>query len=195
MAEPDLVIATLDPVTPEERAALLARAAGPRLPDDLPPVPLALAAHTTGTAVVGPDGAALSHAELNDRADRIAAGLLEHGVSRGDVVGVRVPRDRMLPAVLLGVWRAGAAYLPLDPEHPAERLRLLAADAGARVVLTRGEAPLEGEARVERAAFHEGAAPREDAAPVKTQPSIKAVHPVKAVHPLRRRRPPTRTGR
>ncbi|MEU6730467.1 amino acid adenylation domain-containing protein [Nonomuraea wenchangensis] len=141
VAEPDLVIAAFERVTPDERAALLARAAGPRLPDDLPPVPLALASHTTGTAVVGPDGATLSYAELNDRADRIAAGLLAHGVSRGDVVGVRVPRDRMLPAVLLGVWRAGAAYLPLDPDHPAERLRLLTEDAGARVVLTRSEAP------------------------------------------------------
>ncbi|MEU5863737.1 amino acid adenylation domain-containing protein [Nonomuraea sp. NPDC047529] len=152
VAEPDLLIAAFEPVTPDERAALLARAAGPRLPDDLPPVPRALAAHrtgtagtagTVGTAVVGPDGAALSHAELNDRADRIAAGLLAHGVSRGDVVGVHVPRDRMLPVVLLGVWRAGAAYLPLDPEHPAERLRLLAADAGARVVLTRGDTPFD----------------------------------------------------
>ncbi|MFG1614622.1 amino acid adenylation domain-containing protein [Nonomuraea wenchangensis] len=146
VAEPDLVISAFEPVTPDERAALLARAAGPRLPEDLPPVPVALASHTTGTAVVGPDGAALSHAELNDRADRIAAGLLAHGVSRGDVVGVRVPRDRMLPAVLLGVWRAGAAYLPLDPDHPAERLRLLAVDAGARVLLTRGEAPAEAPA-------------------------------------------------
>ncbi|MER6582645.1 amino acid adenylation domain-containing protein [Nonomuraea sp. NPDC001023] len=149
VAEPDLAIATFEPVTPDERAALLARAAGPLLPDDLPPVPLSLAAHATGTAggagraVVGPDGVTLSHAELNDRADRIAAGLLAHGVSRGDVVGVHVPRDEMLPAALLGVWRAGAAYLPLDPEHPAERLRLLAADAGARVVLTRGQTPLE----------------------------------------------------
>ncbi|GAA2844544.1 non-ribosomal peptide synthetase [Nonomuraea rubra] len=142
VAEPDLEVAAFEPVTPEERAALLARAAGPRLPDDLVPVPLMLAAHTTGTAVAGPDGASLSYAELNDRADRIAAGLLERGLSRGDVVGVHLPRDRMLPAVLLGVWRAGAAYLPLDPEYPAERLRLLAADAGARVVLTRGEAGL-----------------------------------------------------
>ncbi|WP_344206873.1 amino acid adenylation domain-containing protein [Nonomuraea bangladeshensis] len=143
VAEPDLVIAAFEPITPDERAALLARAAGPRLPDDLPPVPSALASHTAGTAAVGPDGVTLSHAELNDRADRIAAGLLAHGVSRGDVVGVRVPRDHMLPAVLLGVWRAGAAYLPLDPDHPAERLRLLTEDAGARVVLTRGETPTE----------------------------------------------------
>ncbi|GAA3112268.1 AMP-binding protein [Nonomuraea salmonea] len=143
VAEPDQGIAAFERVTPDERAALLARAAGPRLPDDVPAVPVALAAHTTGTAVVGPDGATLSHAELNDRADRIAAGLLAHGVSRGDVVGVRVPRDLMVPAVLLGVWRAGAAYLPLDLDHPDERLRLLAADAGARVVLTRGETPSE----------------------------------------------------
>ncbi|MEV4374713.1 amino acid adenylation domain-containing protein [Nonomuraea sp. NPDC049637] len=134
----------LELVTPDERAALLALAAGPELPRPLPTVPRAIAAHTTGTAVVGPDGTSLSFADLNDWADRAAATLLEHGVAPGDVVGVRLPRDHLMPAVLLAVWRAGAAYLPMDPEHPAERLRLLAEDAGARVVLARGGVPGPG---------------------------------------------------
>jgi amino acid adenylation domain-containing protein len=59
------------------------------------------------------------------------------GVRPGEVVGVCLPRDQLLPAVLLAVWRAGAAYLPLDPELPAKRRAWLAADAGARVVLDR----------------------------------------------------------
>mgnify|MGYP001402768220 CR=1 FL=1 len=165
VAEPDRAISAFERVSPDERAALLARAAGPELPGDLPPVPVALASHATGTAVVGPDGARLSHAELNDRADRIAAGLLAHGVSRGDVVGVRVPRDRMLPAVLLGVWRAGAAYLPLDPDLPEERLRLLAADAGARVVLTRGGSPAEATTDGAQTAPGAAGAPGDQATP------------------------------
>ncbi|MEU1394009.1 MULTISPECIES: amino acid adenylation domain-containing protein [unclassified Nonomuraea] len=131
----------LELVTPDERAALLALAAGPDLPRPLPTVPRSIASHTTGTAVVGPDGTSLSFADLNDWADRAAATLLEHGVAPGDVVGVCLPRDHLMPAVLLAVWRAGAAYLPMDPEHPAERLRLLAEDAGARVVLARGDVP------------------------------------------------------
>ncbi|GLW10447.1 hypothetical protein Misp01_55750 [Microtetraspora sp. NBRC 13810] len=139
LADPDRPLRAFDLVTPDERAALLAAAAGPELPDGLPTVPRALAAHTEGTAVVGPDGSSLGHAELDEWSGRVAAALVAHGVTRGEVVGVCLPRDHLMPAALLAVWRAGAAYLPLDPEHPAERLRLLARDAGARLVLTRGD--------------------------------------------------------
>ncbi|WP_285705465.1 non-ribosomal peptide synthetase [Microtetraspora sp. NBRC 16547] len=144
LADPDRPLSAFELVTPGERALLLAAAAGPE-PREVPEtVPQALAVHTDGTAVVGPDGTSLSYAELNDWADRVAAALLEHGVARGEVVGVCLPRDHLMPAVLLAVWRAGAAYLPLDPEHPAERLRWLAEDAGARVVLTRGGVAVPG---------------------------------------------------
>ncbi|MEV4114455.1 amino acid adenylation domain-containing protein [Nonomuraea sp. NPDC049695] len=137
LVDPDRPLSAFELVTPDERAALLAAAAGPELPEAFPTVPEALEARTDGTAVVGPDGTSLSYAELDDWSGRVAAALLGHGVAPGEVVGVCLPRDHLMPAALLAVWRAGAAYLPLDPEHPTERLRWLAEDAGARVVLTR----------------------------------------------------------
>ncbi|MBG0819954.1 amino acid adenylation domain-containing protein [Planomonospora sp. ID91781] len=140
LADPDRPLSAFEIVMPDERAALLAAAAGPAVPEFPETVPHALAAHTGGTAVVGPDGASIGYPELHDWSGRVAAALLEHGVAPGEVVGVCLPRDHLMPAALLAVWRAGAAYLPLDPEHPAERLRRLAEDAGARVVLTRGGA-------------------------------------------------------
>ncbi|MFI8008385.1 amino acid adenylation domain-containing protein [Streptomyces sp. NPDC086010] len=90
-------------------------------------------------AVTGPDGS-LTYAELVGLSARAASGLRAAGIGSGDIVGVSVPRDRLLPATLLAVWRAGAAYLPLDPDHPAERLTRLASDGGAKAVIVRGPA-------------------------------------------------------
>ncbi|GAB2934293.1 hypothetical protein GCM10027280_22610 [Micromonospora polyrhachis] len=85
--------------------------------------------------IQGPD-VALTGVQLRAMTDRIAAGLLGLGVRVQDTVGIVLPRGaRVLPA-LLGVWRVGAAYLPLDPTHPPQRLRGMLADAGVRVVVT-----------------------------------------------------------
>lgn len=100
----------------------------------------AAATRPESVAVTGPEGS-LTYAELQAWSDRVASGLLDAGIGPGDVVGVSVPRDHFLPAALLAVWRAGAAYLPLDADYPAERLAQLAADGGARVVLVRGPVP------------------------------------------------------
>nr|WP_202532743.1 non-ribosomal peptide synthetase [Streptomyces sp. SID3212] len=86
-------------------------------------------------AVLRPDGSTVSYAELASRADRVAAGLRELGVGPGDFVGVCLRRGPDLIAGLLGVWLAGAAYVPLDPEHPESRIALVLGDAGARVAL------------------------------------------------------------
>ncbi len=80
----------------------------------------------------------LSYRELSERAGRIARALRRAGVSRGGLVGVLIPRSAELPAVLLGVWLAGAAYVPLDPAYPPARLRFLLADAGLTVLLSSG---------------------------------------------------------
>ncbi|WP_308441813.1 non-ribosomal peptide synthetase [Microbispora siamensis] len=144
LTDPDQPLAAFELVTPDERSALLAAAAGPEPVAFPETVPRALAAHTAGTAVTGPDGACLTYAELHDWSARAAAGLVGQGVAPGEVVGVCLPRDHLMPAVLLAVWRAGAAYLPLDPEHPPAHLRALAEDAGVRVVLTRGGVAVPG---------------------------------------------------
>ena len=90
-------------------------------------------------AIEDEDDGALTLAELCRRADAVAAALGARGVGRGAVVGVLARRDRTLPVALLGVLKAGAAYLPLDPSYPAERLTFMAEDSAARLVVTSGD--------------------------------------------------------
>ncbi|MEU4805397.1 amino acid adenylation domain-containing protein [Actinosynnema sp. NPDC023587] len=78
----------------------------------------------------------LTYAELDRRAGHVAALLQRHGVRRGDLVALHLPRTPELVAAVLGVWRAGAAYVPLDPGWPAGRLALMLADSGAAVLLS-----------------------------------------------------------
>ena len=76
------------------------------------------------TAVVSEEGA-VSYAELNDRSDRTAAYLRRKGVREGMFVPLCMGRSIELIVGILGVLKAGAAYVPLDPEYPKERLRTI----------------------------------------------------------------------
>ncbi|HZB45820.1 MAG TPA: AMP-binding protein, partial [Pyrinomonadaceae bacterium] len=89
---------------------------------------------------VGADGVTteLSYRELDARADRLARHLGRRGAGPEQVVGLCVERSAEMLVGLLGVLKAGAAYLPLDPSLPRERLSLMLEDAGARLVLTQG---------------------------------------------------------
>ncbi|WP_182875277.1 non-ribosomal peptide synthetase [Microbispora sp. H10670] len=78
----------------------------------------------------------VTYGELDRRADRLAAALRGSGVRPGDVVGVRLPRSAEAIVALLAVWRAGAAYLPFEPDEPDERMAFSLADAGATHVIT-----------------------------------------------------------
>ncbi len=80
--------------------------------------------------------AALTYRQLDGWADRIAHRLLALGVLPGEAVGLASERSAAMVAGLLGILKAGAAYLPLDPSLPAERLAFLIADAGLTAVLT-----------------------------------------------------------
>jgi amino acid adenylation domain-containing protein len=71
----------------------------------------------------------LSYAKLDTRATRIAQALHSRGVGRGDRVGLCVERGADMLAAVLGILKAGAAYVPLDPSFPEERLRFMADDA------------------------------------------------------------------
>ncbi|GAA2526042.1 amino acid adenylation domain-containing protein [Winogradskya humida] len=81
------------------------------------------------------DEGCLTYAELRERADRIARYLLAAGTVPEDVVGLCAQRSVELIAGVLGILKAGAAYLPLDPRDPSRRLDALIADTGARIVL------------------------------------------------------------
>jgi amino acid adenylation domain-containing protein len=155
-ADPEQPYETARLLDPEEERTLLALAVGPA--PLAPPTTLTalLAERVTATpdavAVLAdqPDGgvAQLTWAELDARADRIARALHRAGVRRGDLVGVHARRTTALPAALLGVLKAGAGYVPLDPDHPAARLTTIIRTAGLRTVLTqRGLEPVESDAQ------------------------------------------------
>jgi amino acid adenylation domain-containing protein len=72
---------------------------------------------------------ALSYGGLDERANRIAQALRSRGVHRGQRVGLCIERGTDMLAAMLGILKAGAAYVPLDPSFPEERLRFMADDA------------------------------------------------------------------
>ncbi|TXS16040.1 hypothetical protein EAO70_15145 [Streptomyces sp. adm13(2018)] len=78
----------------------------------------------------------LSYAGLDARANRLAHLLLAHGVGQDTLVALALPRSADAVSAMLAVGKAGAAYLPLDPEHPGERVTRLLADARPAFLLT-----------------------------------------------------------
>jgi amino acid adenylation domain-containing protein len=86
-------------------------------------------------------GEALTYAELNARANRLAHRLRRLGVGCGDRVGLCLERSAEMVAGLLAVLKAGAAYVPLDPGYPRERLAFMLADSQVRVLLTQSGLP------------------------------------------------------
>jgi non-ribosomal peptide synthetase component F len=88
-----------------------------------------------------------TYGELDERAEQIAGRLQQLGVGVEERVGICVERSLEMIAAILGVLKAGATYVPLDPVHPAERIKLMLQDAGVRVVLTqswlRDQLPVE----------------------------------------------------
>ncbi|KAB1909599.1 non-ribosomal peptide synthetase [Micromonospora sp. AMSO1212t] len=93
------------------------------------------AAATPDAVAVTIDGQSRTYAELNAQANRVAHRLRAAGVGPETLVGVCAERSVELVAGLLGVLKAGGAYLPLDPEYPADRLAFMVGDADAPVVL------------------------------------------------------------
>jgi amino acid adenylation domain-containing protein len=91
---------------------------------------------TPDTVAVRCGSRSCSYLELENAARRVASGLARRGVGRGSFVGVRVRRNELLPSILLGIIRAGAAYVPLDHGLPHARARAMATAAGASAIVT-----------------------------------------------------------
>ncbi|MFE0458772.1 amino acid adenylation domain-containing protein [Kitasatospora sp. NPDC058965] len=170
LAEPDRSVFEAELLPRDERDELLLRGEGAPLtrPRESTVARFLSAADRTPTAVaVNWAGGEVSYAELAELSGRFAGQLQAAGVRPGDVVGVFVERSTELIAALLGVWRAGASYLPLDPKHAAERTTLALDDAGACCVLvTAGSAPLlPATATARRVLLDPRSAPGTDALP------------------------------
>jgi non-ribosomal peptide synthetase component F len=82
------------------------------------------------------NGRQLTYGELNSRANQVARYLRNRGVGPETLVGVCLERSPELVIALFGVWKAGGAYIPLDPRYPQARLSRMANDAGMKFLLT-----------------------------------------------------------
>ncbi|MFF5232192.1 amino acid adenylation domain-containing protein [Dactylosporangium sp. NPDC000521] len=84
----------------------------------------------------------ISYGRLGAAAAGLADRLRRQGIGPGSLVGIALPRTAELLVAVLGVLETGAAYLPLDPSYPAERIAFIRDDAGAALVLTPADVPL-----------------------------------------------------
>ncbi|MFD4029858.1 amino acid adenylation domain-containing protein [Streptomyces sp. NPDC058637] len=138
-ADPDRPLRAYDVLTAAERTRLTAWGTGPA--DGLPgaTVPTLFerwARRTPGAPAVRDATTTLTYGELNTRADVLARHLAARGIGPEDRVAVALPRTNDLVVALLGVLKAGAAYVPLDPDYPAPRLSYMLDDAAPRLLLT-----------------------------------------------------------
>ena len=85
----------------------------------------------------------MAYGDLSRRSNRVARYLARLGVKRGSAVGLCMNRSPDLVVALLGVLKAGASYVPLDPSYPSTRLKLMASDAGLNVIISVAAVPVD----------------------------------------------------
>ncbi|MGO4126850.1 amino acid adenylation domain-containing protein [Inquilinus sp. YAF38] len=132
-------LGTLSPVGAAERARLQAFDAMAEAPAPGPSLPALIARwgrETPNAPALAGGGITLDYAGLNARVDGLAAWLVAHGVGRESMVALDMARSAEMVVALLAVWRAGGAYLPLDPQWPQARRQLLLDQARPVLVLT-----------------------------------------------------------
>jgi amino acid adenylation domain-containing protein len=151
VADPGRAVSELAVITAEERTNLvtaLNRTAAPYPRDHrVEQLFAAQVRRVPARAAVECDGDVVSYEALDAWSNRIAHDLREAGVGPGVVAAVLLDRSAELVAALLAVLKAGGAYLPIDPDCPADRLDFIVRDAGARLLLTTTSGSLGGIAR------------------------------------------------
>ncbi|MEU9609338.1 amino acid adenylation domain-containing protein, partial [Streptomyces sp. NPDC048057] len=139
-----VIIDDVDLFDAEERAGLLAAGRGGAITTS----PVTLPRLFEETAAARPQDTALvfgstsmTYRQLNERANRLARLLIEHGAGPERTVALALPRSAELVVALLAVLKSGAAYLPLDPGQPVERLAYVVADAAPVAVVADAATP------------------------------------------------------
>ncbi|MFJ2576627.1 amino acid adenylation domain-containing protein [Kitasatospora aureofaciens] len=141
-ADPGLRVSEIDVLSAAERERLLVEWNATTSPVPEPHVHelfAAKAARTPHATAVLCGGVELTYAQLDERADRLAALLAARGAGPESLVAVALPRSTDLVVALLAVLKSGAAYLPLDPEHPQDRIRYTLEDARPALALVTSE--------------------------------------------------------
>jgi len=134
---PDLPVADAEIMSPEavELVTKVWPDGGPVADPDATAVALLRAACAGDSVVAVGTGGALTGAEVRDLARRITAALRGQGVGVGDRVGILLPRGALLLPAILGIWSAGASYVPMDPIYPPQRLATMLGDADAAAIV------------------------------------------------------------
>jgi amino acid adenylation domain-containing protein/thioester reductase-like protein len=140
LEDPAQALAELPLLSPEDESEALAQGHGAFLPLPTPTLVHERASACRNLAPDAPaveqDGKVLSRRALHERADATARRLMRLGVGPAALVAVCLPRSADVLATVLAIWKAGAAYLPLDPDDPAERLASVLHDARPVAVVT-----------------------------------------------------------
>jgi len=144
VAAPDKPVSHLDYLTENEKELLLSgfndrETDYPRNQTIITLFEEQAAAVPDNIAVVA-EGAGITYRELNERANQLAGYLQQqYDLQVGDFAGIRLERDIWMIAGILGVLKSGAAYVPIDPDYPRERIDYLVSDSGCKMVLDADE--------------------------------------------------------
>ncbi len=176
-AHPDQPLAALAMLAPEEHAQLHRLAMGPepvqRTGCIVSDIEAQVRAASDRSAVEF-DGTVMTYGELWERSGRVAAALRARGLGSGDLVGGCFDRGIEMIVGFLSIWRAGCAFVPLDPAYPDQRLAFMASDAGLPLIVTDGQGALTDSA-VPEASLSELEAQAESAHPKGAPPAGDAL--------------------
>lgn len=142
-SDPDKQIGNLDILAPEERSSMVTdwQSVSEKIPHACLPEQFEKQAALRPDAIaVVYENQALNYAELNERANRLARMLISEGVGPEQFVALALPRSLEMAVGLLAVLKAGAAYLPLDPDYPADRIAFMLKDAKPAFIMTNTKA-------------------------------------------------------
>jgi amino acid adenylation domain-containing protein/non-ribosomal peptide synthase protein (TIGR01720 family) len=136
---PDERVGRIDALADDERRQILGDWGGSASLRPDVPVPALFEANVAATpdaAAVVFDGVPTSYAELNRSANRLARVLIDRGIGPEQIVAIALPRSPEMVVAILAVLKTGAAYLPVDPGYPADRIAYMLADAHPVLVVT-----------------------------------------------------------
>ncbi|HYQ68234.1 non-ribosomal peptide synthetase, partial [Actinophytocola sp.] len=134
VADPDLPLSAIDLLTADERTRHWVDTAIPET--TLPALFAAQVAATPDHPALFFEGTELTYAQLDALSNRLARLLADRGAGPERIVALALPRSVELVTAILAVLKTGAAYLPLDPDYPADRIELMLADAAPALVIT-----------------------------------------------------------
>lgn len=147
LKEVDTPIGDVHLLDSHEQAQILLVSQGPTPPDAAEDIVARLSEQTRRSpdkiAVVAADGT-LTYAELEAKSNQLARRLRSGGVENGSRVGVTLSRGSRELVSLLAVLKAGGTYVPIDPSHPAERVRVVLEDAKLQILISASDSPVHG---------------------------------------------------